>query len=265
MRTKSEQTCRRKPECLHSSHHPFSLIELLVVIAIIAILAAILMPSLARARELAKRTQCLNNGRQLAIAAHDYADTMDGWLFTAADNQYNTGGTNEKEPSSENPRASCWWDSALFYLGFIPRAGEPGCITDCPSDDGNYTHPYAPMERHGNRTYGFNAKGTTRGHENDGTEGFGARPAGLYQSFKGNHQLSKVPTPSWMVMMGDKNANPSYSLDPCDMGRVQSPVSISSVHLNGLNLIHADCHGEYMKWANAIRVENDSMWTYVED
>ena len=58
----------------------FTLIELLVVIAIIAILAAILFPVFARAREKARQTSCLSNVKQLALGCHMYAQDYDETL-----------------------------------------------------------------------------------------------------------------------------------------------------------------------------------------
>ena len=80
----------------------FTLIELLVVIAIIAILAAMLMPALSRARGVARSSQCINQEKQLFFCVSAYADNNDGWGPVVKGSEFTR------------------WPALVFLGGYIP-------------------------------------------------------------------------------------------------------------------------------------------------
>src|SRR5438309_2483944 len=81
----------------------FTLIELLVVIAIIAILAAILFPVFAQAKEAAKKTACLSNTKQIALGLYMYASDSDDNLCNTSWEQDTAGFMGGIAYNPQNP------------------------------------------------------------------------------------------------------------------------------------------------------------------
>jgi len=137
----------------------FTLIELLVVIAIIAILAAILFPVFAQAREAARKASCQSNLKQIATAVMMYCQDFDEITpHTAPD--YNAWATKPVIPGSPGCPTTRWllWQHLLY-----PYTKNTGILT-CPSSDYKYPTPatcaggawYHPFGGYGGNTWVFN-------------------------------------------------------------------------------------------------------------
>jgi prepilin-type N-terminal cleavage/methylation domain-containing protein len=113
---RSTAVIRPSPRCLASA---FTLVELLVVIAIIGILTALLLPSLAAAKERARRARCQNCLRQFGLALAMYAQDNDDWL---------PSGRSEVGPQDDHVPVLC----AATRQAIIDYAGS-WQVLDCPS------------------------------------------------------------------------------------------------------------------------------------
>ena len=267
-----------KPVIAEKNGHGFTLIELLVVIAIIAILAAMLLPALAKAKAKAQNINCLSNLKQWAIAQTMYVDDNDQ-AFPATKIPNGTPGT-PGDYSEDQPRwldltdvefinnangtsygRDAWfnalppyiksqplWKYALSTTGPADYNGNKN-IYHCPTAAGR---PTDPLVNPGTRVifqYGMNSKGMW---EQRGT----VQVARL--------KTSMVKNASAFAMFSDNRARadeaPYYGSDTDKAKTLGSPQNytsrFSSRHNEGGNIAFSDGHATHFKYSYVVVEHN---------
>lgn len=237
----------------HCRRGAFTLIELLVVIAIIAILAAMLLPALSQSKRKAQGIGCINNLRELTVAAHVYAGdfqdaiplntggAVDGWV---------PGGTTLLNVTSV-PGAT---NAANVTTGLLWPYNKSMGIYACPSDKDLVVGAKTPRVRNYslNGMMGFN-------------DGFGGD---VHPGIKENMKLSSVhnPGPANASFFIDEQSSAGvadnetsiddgyYAIDSGGAGSASAYNSatwrnvVSSRHGKYGQMSYADAHAAIMKW-----------------
>ena len=247
----------------------FTLVELLVVIAIIAILAAILFPVFARARENARRTACLSSSKQIGLAYNMYATDYDDRTVRI-----------HTQPGSIGP---VWTDLLQPYI----KSSQ--IYQGCPSRE--YAAEWLPSDLSSTSTqsrgkqnvaYSYNSLYASGGSSTDGQE---ATPPVGNPNVDPGLPLAAMPVPAETIVFGDNASNYIvYSGTKNDITiNLEAPYdSLSNApnirragasnnnrsqafvgqHFEGANFIFADGHVKWLRISEVVRTNSNGVMYY---
>lgn len=236
----------------------FTLIELLVVIAIIAILAAILFPVFAQAREKARSISCLSNGKQIGLALYMYIQDYDETY-------------PQEHPSTSNPVV----DDSTGQLEVIDY-GSPfdKILPYVASKDSSKTQLFTcPSDPDPHGTSILDASGNCISN--------GAPPPGPLSSYIINAYylfgctLAQIITPSQSVYVVERRSDRNKATDFCDvhyhpwLGEVELPIGATDTvnpialeskrHTGGANYVYSDGHAKWQRFENTRKPFTDHL------
>jgi prepilin-type N-terminal cleavage/methylation domain-containing protein/prepilin-type processing-associated H-X9-DG protein len=233
----------------YSGRNAFTLIEILVVVAIISILAAILFPVFARARENARRSSCMSNLKQMGIAmmmyVQDYDETYPQTISPVP----------TSVPASKYPDGAIWTQitymgstyNAIFWQQMLYPYHRNMQIFWCPSSSISY-QPYFPTSKlvPSNGHYGANSllmptdyvstvklSSIQSASTTYAFMDFGTYSASYYRSFTSSGNVYYLPGGDCSTISSSLTKN----TDDCQNGR----------HLSGVNVAFADGHAKWLK------------------